>query len=80
MRDVNLKRPQTLALLRILARGDRQVAAGRVQPAADVVARLRKRLPSRGCSSSLNGPPKGVAAFGRCCNDARCRLERLGSS
>ena len=36
-------RPETLALLKILALGDRQIEAGRVQPAADVIARLRKR-------------------------------------
>ncbi len=35
---------ETLALLKILALGNRQIAAGRVQPAADVMARLRERL------------------------------------
>ena len=34
---------ETVALLKILALGSRQVEAGRVQPAADVVARLRQR-------------------------------------
>ena len=34
---------ETLALLKVLALGIRQVEAGRVQPAADVVARLRER-------------------------------------
>ena len=34
---------ETLALLKMLALGDRQVEAGRVQPAAEVVARLRER-------------------------------------
>ena len=38
---------ETLALLRILALGNRQIAAGQVQSAADVVARLRERRPSR---------------------------------
>ena len=38
---------ETLALLKILALGDRQIEAGRVQPAADVTARLRERLPAR---------------------------------
>ena len=38
---------ETLALLKILALGDRQIAAGEVQPAADVVARLRERRPTR---------------------------------
>ena len=37
---------ETLALLKILALGDRQIAAGEVQPAADVVARLRERQPT----------------------------------
>jgi prevent-host-death family protein len=35
---------ETLALLKVLALGNRQIEAGRVQPAADVVARLRGRL------------------------------------
>ena len=34
---------ETVALLKVLALGIRQVEAGRVQPAADVVARLRER-------------------------------------
>lgn len=38
---------QILTLLAILALGDRQIAAGEVQPAADVVARLRERQPTR---------------------------------
>ena len=38
---------ETLALLKILALGDRQIAAGEVQPAAEVVARLRERRPTR---------------------------------
>ncbi len=38
---------QTLVLLKILALGDRQIAAGEVQPAADVVARLRERHTTR---------------------------------
>ena len=38
---------ETLALLKILALGDRQIAAGEVQPAADVVSRLRERQPTR---------------------------------
>ena len=45
MRAGYLKRPETLALLRILALGNRQIAAGQVQPAADVVAKLRERRP-----------------------------------
>ena len=38
---------ETLALLKILALGDRQIAAGEVQPAAEVVARLRERQLTR---------------------------------
>ena len=34
---------EAVALLKILALGSRQVEAGRVKPAADVVARLRQR-------------------------------------
>ena len=34
---------ETVALLKILALGSRQVEAGQVQPAAGVVARLRQR-------------------------------------
>ena len=38
---------ETVALLKILALGSRQVEAGQVQPAADVVARLRERRRDR---------------------------------
>ena len=38
---------ETLALLKILALGSRQVEGGKVQAAVDVVARLRKRTPPR---------------------------------
>ena len=34
---------ETVALLKMLSLGDRQVEAGRVQPAVDVIARLRER-------------------------------------
>ena len=34
---------ETLALLKILALGSRQIEAGQVQPAAEVIARLRER-------------------------------------
>ncbi len=34
---------ETLAFLKILALGNRQIEAGRVQPAAEVVRRLRER-------------------------------------
>ena len=37
---------ETLALLKILALGERQIASGEVQPAGEVVARLRKRQPT----------------------------------
>ena len=34
---------ETMALLKILALGSRQIEAGQVQPAAEVIARLRER-------------------------------------
>ena len=34
---------ETLALLKILALGNQEVAAGKVKPAADVIARLRAK-------------------------------------
>jgi prevent-host-death family protein len=37
---------ETMALLKLLALGHQDVAAGRVKPVADVVARLRARLAS----------------------------------
>jgi prevent-host-death family protein len=38
---------ETMALLKILALGNRQIEEGRVQPAADVVKRLRERREAR---------------------------------
>ena len=38
---------ETVALLKILALGNRQIEAGQVQPAADVIARLRERRQGR---------------------------------
>ena len=38
---------QTVALLKILALGSRQIEAGQVQPATDIIARLRERRPTR---------------------------------
>ena len=38
---------ETVALLKILALSSRQIEAGQVQPAADVITRLRKRRPAR---------------------------------
>lgn len=38
---------ETMALLKILALGNRQIEEGRVQPAADVVKRLRERRGTR---------------------------------
>lgn len=38
---------ETLALLKVLALGDRQIEAGQTQPAAGVTTRLRERLPAR---------------------------------
>jgi prevent-host-death family protein len=37
------KMQETMALLKILALGSRQIEAGQVQPVADVIARLRRR-------------------------------------
>ena len=37
---------ETLALLKVLALGNRQIEAGRVRPAVDVVAQLRERRPA----------------------------------
>ncbi len=34
---------ESVALLKMLAMGDRQIEAGQVRPAAEVIARLRKR-------------------------------------
>ena len=34
---------ESMALLKMLALGNRQIDAGRVQPAAEVIARLRER-------------------------------------
>ncbi len=38
------RRLEALALLKILELGEREINAGRVQPAADVIVRLRQRL------------------------------------
>ncbi len=38
---------ETVALLKILALGSRQIEAGQVQPASDVIAQLRERRPAR---------------------------------
>ena len=38
---------ETVALLKILALGNRQIEAGQVQHAADVIAQLRKRRQAR---------------------------------
>ena len=38
---------ETIALLKMLALGNRQVEAGLVQPAADAIARLRERQKAR---------------------------------
>ena len=38
---------QTMVLLKILALGNRQIEAGQVEPAADVIARLRERRRDR---------------------------------
>ena len=46
MQDIeSLERIQdTIALVKILALGNRQIEAGQVQPAVDVMVRLRQRL------------------------------------
>jgi prevent-host-death family protein len=41
------KTQETMALLKILALGSRQIEKGKVQPAADVIRRLRNRRESR---------------------------------
>lgn len=38
---------ETLALLKILAMGNQEVAAGRLKPAGEVIARLRAKRPTR---------------------------------
>lgn len=38
---------ETIALLKMLALGNRQIEMGRVQPAADAMARLRERQQAR---------------------------------
>ena len=38
---------ETVALLKILALGSRQIEAGQVQPATDVIVRLRERRQTR---------------------------------
>ena len=38
---------ETMALLKILALGNRQIEEGKVQPAADVIKQLRERRESR---------------------------------
>lgn len=40
----NEQTKETLALARLLALGSRQIEAREMQPAADVIARLRERL------------------------------------
>jgi len=36
---------ETLALLKILAMGEREIEEGRVAPASDVIAEIRRKLP-----------------------------------
>ncbi len=38
-----IKMQESVALLEMLALGNRQIEAGQVQPVADVIARLRER-------------------------------------
>ena len=55
MQDIDSfeKTQETMALLKILALGNRQIEAGQVEPAADVIARLRDR---RRPSDSMRKP------------------------
>ena len=41
--DSHERMPESVALLKMLALGDRQIEAGQVQPAAKVVTQLRNR-------------------------------------
>lgn len=45
MRDIEEREQieETIALAKIIALGSRQIEAGQVEPAADVIARLRER-------------------------------------
>ena len=45
--DSFVKTQETMALLKILALGNRQIEAGQVEPAAAVIARLRERKRGR---------------------------------
>ena len=49
MQDIDSyeKMQETVSLLKILALGSRRIEAGQVQPAADVIARLRGRRQAR---------------------------------
>ena len=42
---------ETMALLRILALGKKQVETGRTQPADEVIAGIRKRISGKGAAS-----------------------------
>ena len=55
MRDIGSyeRMRETVALLKILVLGNRQIDAGRVQPAAEVIARLQKRPCLSGRSPSV---------------------------
>lgn len=48
LQDVNSyeETQETLALLKILALGNREIAAGKMKPVGDVVAQLRAKRPS----------------------------------
>ena len=49
LQDINSyeETQETVSLLKILALGSRQIEAGQVEPAADVIARLRERRQAR---------------------------------
>ena len=48
---------ETLALLKILALGQQQIAAGKVTPTDKVFARLEKRLQQRAAAEALEAVP-----------------------
>ena len=57
---------ETLALLKILALGNKDIEAGRVKPAAEVVAGLRAKYKARAAAESASDTaPPTVLAKGR---------------
>ena len=58
---------ETLALLKILALGNKDIQAGRVKPAAEVIAGLRAKYKARAAEENARGSalPKVVAKGGQ---------------